>query len=359
MTAQQAQIADAIKQHKPHFPLLDGLRGVAAIAVVIFHFLEMVIWPYDKLWIGHGWLAVDFFFCLSGFVMGYAYDDRIQRMGLAEFFKGRLIRLHPMVVMGSVLGIVAFYANPFGITPGLTPGRMALIFLMSVLVIPFGVMKERGFNNFSLNAPSWSLFWEYIANIVFGIFLNRIPRWALIVLTVVGAVWLCWAGYHAGNLYGGWNTGSFWDGGARVTFSFSAGLLIYRMKWLLRSPLGFVSLSALLMLILVSPFKTGAWMREAAIIIFLLPLLVALGAGAKVGPRVTRLCGFLGDLSYPLYMVHYTVIWIWGDYAAKHKITGNGLYLPVTLGVTTMIGFATLVMQIYDKPVRRWLRLKL
>jgi peptidoglycan/LPS O-acetylase OafA/YrhL len=79
---------------------LDGLRGVAAVGVVTFHFMEMVIWNYSKLWIGHGFLAVDFFFCLSGFVIGYAYDDRLEKMGLRTFLKGRLIRLHPLVVLG-------------------------------------------------------------------------------------------------------------------------------------------------------------------------------------------------------------------------------------------------------------------
>ena len=78
---------------KPHFAVLDGLRGVAAVGVVTFHFMEAAIWDYSKLWIGHGFLAVDFFFCLSGFVMGYAYDDRVATMGLRRFFKSRLIRL--------------------------------------------------------------------------------------------------------------------------------------------------------------------------------------------------------------------------------------------------------------------------
>jgi peptidoglycan/LPS O-acetylase OafA/YrhL len=110
--------APEVRQTKPHFEVLDGLRGVAAVGVVIFHFMEMVIWNYSKLWIGHGFLAVDFFFCLSGFVMGYAYDDRLEKMGVWTFLKARLIRLHPLVVLGTVLGLIAFYANPFGITPG-------------------------------------------------------------------------------------------------------------------------------------------------------------------------------------------------------------------------------------------------
>lgn len=80
------KISPDILQAKPHFEILDGLRGIAALAVVIFHFMEWVYSDYRKNFIGHGFLAVDFFFCLSGFVIGYAYDNRIQEMGVWEFF---------------------------------------------------------------------------------------------------------------------------------------------------------------------------------------------------------------------------------------------------------------------------------
>lgn len=64
---------------KTHFEILDGLRGIAAVAVVIFHFMEFAIPDYTKNFIAHGYLAVDFFFCLSGFVIAYAYDNRIKK----------------------------------------------------------------------------------------------------------------------------------------------------------------------------------------------------------------------------------------------------------------------------------------
>ncbi len=146
MSAVEAARRSKVSGHKPHFVVLDGLRGVAALCVVIFHFSEMVIWNYSKLWIGHGFLAVDFFFCLSGFVLGYAYDDRVATMGLGHFFRMRLIRLQPMVVFGAVLGVIAFYANPFGVTPGYSPGRIALMFAATVLLVPYGAMRERGQN---------------------------------------------------------------------------------------------------------------------------------------------------------------------------------------------------------------------
>jgi peptidoglycan/LPS O-acetylase OafA/YrhL len=346
----------AVRQTKPHFEVLDGLRGIAAVGVVTFHFMEMVIWNYSKLWIGHGFLAVDFFFCLSGFVMGYAYDDRLAKMGLRTFLKARLIRLHPLVVLGTVLGLIAFYANPFGVTPGYGPGKVALMFVASLLLIPYGVMKERSHNLFSLNAPAWSLFWEYVANVVFGIALYRIKRSLLAVLTIAAAVLLCWVGHRAGELSGGWSARNFWDGGARVAFSFMAGLLVYRMGWRLRTRLGFGTLSVLLVLALAMPYARGGWIREAAVIILYFPLLIALGAGATVSPRVERLCRFSGDLSYPLYMTHYSVIWIWGDFAVKHKLATRGLAPDVICGVTIMVAFAYVVMVAYDKPVRAYLR---
>src|ERR1700744_1905090 len=123
--------AAAILQTKQHFEILDGLRGIAALAVVTFHFMEWAYTDYSKNFIGHGFLAVDFFFCLSGFVIGYAYDDRIAKMGVPGFFKSRLIRLHPLVIFGSVLGLLALLLDPFVAHPAAdySAGRIALLFI--------------------------------------------------------------------------------------------------------------------------------------------------------------------------------------------------------------------------------------
>src|SRR6188768_624125 len=115
-------------QPKQHFEMLDGLRGVAALAVVIFHFMEWVYPDPRQNFIGHGFLAVDFFFCLSGFVIGYAYDDRIGKMGVLAFIKSRLIRLHPLVVLGAVLGLLGFLFDPFASAMNYDPGKVALLF---------------------------------------------------------------------------------------------------------------------------------------------------------------------------------------------------------------------------------------
>ena len=101
---------------KPRYEILDGLRGVAAMIVVAFHLLETYSKGPAYQVLNHGYLAVDFFFILSGFVIGYAYDDRWKRMTVREFVTRRFIRLHPMVVIGAVIGAVMFYfqAAPYG-----------------------------------------------------------------------------------------------------------------------------------------------------------------------------------------------------------------------------------------------------
>lgn len=125
---------------KKHFEILDGLRGIAALGVVVFHFIEMYT-PHPDDLIAHAYLAVDFFFCLSGFVVAYAYDDRLPKMGLKTFFKQRLIRLHPLVVLGTILGLLGFIFDPFGNQWEAYSGwTMVLLFLASILMIPYPII---------------------------------------------------------------------------------------------------------------------------------------------------------------------------------------------------------------------------
>lgn len=149
---------------KPRFEVLDGLRGVAAVLVVAFHLLESYCGgDHTKQLLNHGYLAVDFFFVLSGFVIGYAYDDRWAK-GLTtwEFFRRRLVRLHPMAVFGTLLGAALFY---FGACEEWKPiaetslGRLALVALVCCTILPVGKSLDiRGWVETNpLNGPVWSL----------------------------------------------------------------------------------------------------------------------------------------------------------------------------------------------------------
>ncbi|SHM80663.1 acyltransferase family protein [Mucilaginibacter sp. OK098] len=345
-----------ILKTKQHFEILDGLRGVAALAIVGFHFMEIVYSDYSKNFIGHGFLAVDFFFCLSGFVIGYAYDDRIGKMGVIEFFKSRLIRLHPLVILGSVLGLLAFLFDPFGGHPELySAGKTILIFLASVFLIPYPVMPDRYFNLFSFNAPAWSLFWEYIANIFYAFILCKLGRRYLLLLTTVSAAVLCFVCYRTGNLMGGWSGGTFWDGCARICFSFLAGLLVYRSNCIIKNKLGFLGIAVLLVLAFISPFSKWNWLTEPFIVLFYFPLLVALGAGATLTTGFKKLCAFSGKISYPIYMTHYAALWMFGNYYASHKPGTAQLAFIIITGMILLVSVAYLVMVIYDIPVRKYL----
>lgn len=346
-----------ILQTKQHFNILDGLRGVAALAVVIFHFMEWAYGDFTKNFIAHGFLAVDFFFCLSGFVIGYAYDDRIGKMGVFEFLKSRFIRLHPLVVAGSVLGLIAFLFDPFGGNVGsYSIGRIGLIFLCSLLLIPFPVMEDRGFNLFGINAPSWSLFWEYVANIVYALVLCRLNRRYILLLTIISAVIICVVSYDAGNLLGGWSGPTFWHGGARISYSFLAGLLIYRSNWIIQNKLGFGGLSVLLFLAFIMPFsEEWSWLTESLVVLFYFPLLIALGAGAILAPRLEKICVFSGKISYPLYMTHYAVLWMFGNYYTSHEVDTTQLTWIIIVALFLLIGLAYLVMVVYDIPIRKYL----
>ena len=353
------KIDNEVLKTKQHFEILDGLRGVAALAVVVFHFMEMAYSDYSQNFIAHGFLAVDFFFCLSGFVIGYAYDDRLGKMGVAEFFKSRLIRLHPLVILGSVLGLIFFLFDPFGGHPELVgAGNLILIFLCSIFLIPFPVMADRSFNLFSLNAPSWSLFWEYVANIFYAFILCKISRRYLLLLTIISAAALCVVCYRAGSIMGGWGGENFWDGSVRISYSFLAGLLVYRSNWILKTKLGFVGMSVLLAFAFLIPFSNWNWLSEPIIVIFYFPLLIAMGAGATLTNGLKKLCVFFGKISYPLYMTHYAVIWMFMNYFNSHKVGTTQLSFIITTGVILLIGVAYLMMTVYDNPIRKYLTAK-
>ncbi|WP_374163621.1 acyltransferase family protein [Arcticibacter sp. MXS-1] len=348
--------APSILKAKHHFEILDGLRGVAALSVVTFHFMEWVYPDYNENFIGHGFLAVDFFFCLSGFVIGYAYDDRIGKMGPWEFFKSRLIRLHPLIIGGSVLGLLAFLFDPFGGHPELySAGKILLTFFCSLLLIPLPVIEDRGFNLFSFNAPSWSLFWEYVANVVYAFVLYKMGRRYLMLLTVLAAGAICFVSYRSGNLLGGWSGPTFWDGGARISYSFLAGLLVYRSNWIIKNGLGFPAIAILLLLAFIMPGTKWNSATEPLVVLFYFPLLIALGAGASVTSGLKKVCVFLGQISYPLYMTHYAVIWMFGNYYTSNKLGSMQLAIIIAAGVILLVGAAYLVMTIYDIPVRKYL----
>jgi peptidoglycan/LPS O-acetylase OafA/YrhL len=358
---QDSAIDSGLLKTKPHFEILDGLRGLAAIVVVIFHFMEIVVADPANNFISHGYLAVDFFFCLSGFVITYAYDSRIAGLGLITFIKLRLIRLQPLVIIGSVLGLLTFLFDPFSDLYALYGFKQtALIFITSVLLIPYPVVSERYFNLFNLNAPSWSLFWEYIANLVYAIILFKAPKKVLGPLILLAAVVLFYLGWNSGSLLGGWSGGTFFDGLARISFSFLMGMFIYRSNWITKNKLGLLGMSALLLLAFLTPYShQWNWLVDPLIVVFYFPLIVSLGAGAGLADKHHSINKFSGDISYPLYMTHYPFMWIFASYVVAENPNITQLSWVIPVSAILLISLAYLVFKFLDFPIRRYLSGKL
>lgn len=360
---------------KPHYEILDGLRGVAALLVVLFHIFEVHSHgDHSKQIINHGYLAVDFFFMLSGFVISYAYDDRWERMTLKDFFKRRIIRLHPMIIIGMIIGAVLFY---FQDSAGLGWGgihevpvwKMLLVMVIGFTLIPVGKgLDIRGWDEMHpLNGPAWSLFYEYTANIVYAFFLRRVTKVILALLVVIAAgITIHYTLTNAnGNLIGGWSLEphQLRIGFTRLAFPFLAGMLLAQTAKLKFTRNAFLTASLLLVLILSVPHIGGIdnlWMNglyECFCLMIMFPLIVWLGAGGKVkGKRASRLCKFLGDISYPIYITHFPIIYIYMAWVTNNNLTLEQSWHVGILCIIIAIIVAYLSMRFYDLPVREWLR---
>jgi peptidoglycan/LPS O-acetylase OafA/YrhL len=345
---------------KQHFEILDGLRGIAAIAVVIFHFMEFIYPDYRDNFIAHGYLAVDFFFCLSGFVIAYAYDHRIEKLGVIPFLKLRLIRLHPMVLWGAILGVFTFILDPFSNLFAHYGGNNAfLMFLSAAFMIPFPLVHERYYNIFHLNPPTWSLFWEYLANIVYVFVLFKLRNKLLWILAALAAFILIYTSFCYKNLAVGWGGENFWGGGARIFYSFIAGMLIYRSNWILKSSLGFAALSVILLFVFMIPFSDQVNVYlDPIIVVVLFPLLVSLGAGATLSSKLNKSCKFLGDISYPLYIIHYPFLWLFLSYIESQHPSLLQMKIIAPNATALLVVLAYVVMKHLDTPLRKLLKNK-
>jgi peptidoglycan/LPS O-acetylase OafA/YrhL len=369
------------KDSKPHYALLDGLRGVAALLVVWYHIFEGFQFAGNKPvidFINHGYLAVDFFFILSGFVVGYAYDNRWGKtLTLGGFFRRRLIRLQPMVIMGAVIGAASFLISGMERWDG-THTTLWLTFLAFVCgclmlpALPRMPREVRGNGEmFPLNGPCWSLFFEYVGNIVYALFIRRLSTRLLAVLSFALCCALTWFAVTDQSGYGsigvGWTVDrtNILGGMLRMLCPFTMGVLMSRLFKPLRQARGaFWTSAALLLAIFHIPYtySDGALslngMFEAACIIAVFPLVVWYAASGKTTDIAsTRICRFLGDISYPLYIVHYPIMYAFYMWLIKtRQYTLYETWPAALAAVTASIILAWLCLKLYDMPVRKWLR---
>ncbi len=370
---------------KTRYDILDGLRGVAALLVLAYHQFDIYSLGdpvYAK--INHGYLAVDFFFILSGFVIGYAYDDRWGRMTLKDFFKRRLVRLHPMIIFSTIIGVVFFYfgrGDMFPLIAETSVGMLLFCAVLSIFMIPVPPsMDIRGWNEMNaINGNAWTLYFEYFANILYVLVIRRFSKGMLFLFVLASGfltlnLALNWDVFHTFTdrvaqrytLIGGWtlDTEQTLIGFSRLLFPFFAGLLLSRMGRLIRVRAGFWWSSLLLVGILMMPRVGGAehglWngIYEAFCIIVLFPFLVALGAGSSVSGKSAKVCKFLGDISYPLYIIHYPIVYtLFGAWHQKNPDVPLAQTILINVCLYLFCVFmAYASLKLYDEPVRDWLR---
>ena len=373
-----------VSADRPRFEILDGLRGVAAIIVVAFHIFEAYSPGPALQIINHGYLAVDFFFALSGYVIGYAYDDRWSRgMTVGGFMLRRVVRLHPMVIMGALFGFLTFYLSAGAVSPAVasTPLlTLSVVFLLTCLLIPApSGLDIRGWGeSYSLDGPMWSLMFEYIGNLLYALFVRRFPCWLLALFVAISAALtidvaldidlfniLEARSYHIYTIIGGWslNADQLYIGSVRLLYPFFCGLLVYRLGLRIKLRGAFLWCSAGVVALLSLPrigYGDTAWhngLYEAVAILVLFPVIVMAGAGSKIrGPRQIALCRWLGAVSYPLYLIHYPLIYLYFDWQRGHA--SLPLQIHVFTGVSVLllsVAMAWGVLRLYDIPVRRFL----
>ena len=345
------------------FVTLDGLRGIAALAVAARHapFQWRFAFPgalYES------YLAVDFFFVLSGFVLAYAYGDRLRDgMSTRQFMATRLIRLYPLYLLALIFSLTLTAIQLlFG------KGGDARIFLNAPFAFLFMPSPFNAAELFPINFPAWSLFFELVANFAFALLAARLSTRSLVAivsaaaLTLLLAVSCGWLGFGTGH--GAMDAGPVWRsfgaGFVRVGYSFFAGVLAFRI-WQYR-PLGarvpsLVTIVILCMILLAwPPFKLqAAFDLLATLLVF--PALVLLGANCTPTARMVRWFTWLGSVSYGVYVLQVPLYPFIERRLAKVHVGVSWLQGAACFAL--VVAVAAIADEYFDRPVRRALTRRL
>lgn len=284
--------------------LLDGMRGVAAFLVLIYHAGDFT----RAGWAPSGYLAVDFFFALSGLVIVATYEDRLRAgLSLGAFTRARFARLYPAFAVALPLGMaLALVKWHVGLLHA-SAGALASTLILNAAMLPSALPHDE---LFVVNAPAWSLFMEIAINLFYAAIGFRLSSarvaGALVVLAAAVA-----AGIYA---TGAVNFGATWAGAgfgfARAALSFGVGGLVARWRAGAApraTPFALVPL-ALLVAVLFIPEGPLRPMIDLAFVFVGVPLAIVVCSGIDVPPGLRRACASAGALSYPLYITHFGIL---------------------------------------------------
>lgn len=328
---------------------LDAMRGVAALAVVLYH-------VHPSLGLANsGYLAVDLFFALSGIVIAGRYGPPLRAgQGAGAFLAQRVIRLYPMYLVGLILGAAELLGQyKLGYPQALRPAEVAWAALAGIVMLP---ARTRILPLYPLNGPSWTLMFELLANIAFAALLVRWrARW-LAGLCLMLLPLLIWSVHPDLGLERGGAWSEIPYGLLRVGFSFTLGVWLYEA--VLRDRVGAVSTGWMLSLVLVAlalslappPGFRGGY--DLVVVVLLFPALLVAGARWDPPARWRGIATWLGDVSYPLYAVHYPLLFVM-SFAARRMAVPTAIWVPAML--VGLLILAHVLARLVDPVARRWL----
>ncbi|ATU91711.1 acyltransferase family protein [Phyllobacterium zundukense] len=334
--------------HKDRYYLLDAMRGVAALLVVFFHAGSFTQTNYAA----KGYLAVDFFFALSGFVIAMSYGGRL-RGGLSvwRFTLMRLIRFYPLFVLGLALGVTkALGALFFADAQAISIAQITLSALWGIVMLPTLFAPHE---LFPLNGPAWSLFLEFAMSIAFAAWFVRWRDSSLVFLAVVSATAMTIFVIQTGTLHGGWAWSTFGVGVARITFAFTVGVLLARYKIHIERRVSWLALLPITALVLTCSVAVyDAFPVDLIIALIVCPAILYLGIAFEVPPSMHGVSRFLGQISFPVYAVHFPLMFIFNFAVRKVGVPGE---LTIWLFIPCLFAGCSLLFHLFDVPVRRYL----
>ena len=318
------------------FPVLDAIRGIAALLVVQRHaapLFAMSAWPATHL-------AVDLFFLMSGFVIAHSYDEKLA-MGLKfkSFMLIRIIRLYPLYLVGLILGVIVEILLAESNLQQVILGTLSAIFMILWTSFPM------------LNDPRWSLTFEVLINAIYAAIFRYLNDMRLVILTGFGSFLLIAFGIENDTIDGGWDFGEFLLGVGRVTFSFFAGIILQRIYNGYFSPRHLIAI-VLFNLVAVIFATTCVRINLAAhfmIILFVFPIMTYCSLFLRIPSFFVSFCSFLGMLSYAIYIIHAPLVRLFLTFDAHPGVIS-------VLYVFVLVAACVALHNWFDKPVRSYFR---
>jgi peptidoglycan/LPS O-acetylase OafA/YrhL len=331
------------------FDTLNAMRGLAAIAVVLFHAARVAGFAAAPL----GYLAVDLFFVLSGFVIAHAYGNSLDSTVTVErFIWIRIARFWPLLALGVLIGAAR---STIGILlqsdTALSPLQLGVAMITSLFLVPAPVTASGDL--FILNVPLWTLSLELAVNIGYGRFHRRLsPRWLVLAAIAGGAVMIAFA-LDAGSNNIGATAATVLGGLGRAVCGFSIGLLLYRYRGRRVTVPALMVLAALAVLLFLPLHGEGHVLYDLTFALVLAPALVLLGAASELPRPWLPFARYLGTISFPIYAIHSPLLGVAEAISTRLGLPAAALAGLVIVGLLIVCPF---VYRYYDQPLYRWLQ---